>query len=562
MKKIFSVIGCVLLLLPAVAAAQVTQNFIVPAGDWDVAANWDSGTVPADGDSAFINNGGEGDLSVDTATILDLGVGQGVGVSGSLVHTAGTLSSADGWIRIGGDGGLGTYEMSGTAALEAVHFNPGDQRVFVGHGGGGDGTLIMSDSASITTSGIFSVGDSGGMGTVTLNDEASVTADGIRFTGSVMGTININDDATFQANSIHLGNPDATINVNQNGGRLTSNNWIGIANEGGGNVVYNISAGQMVSMGDILTVGEDGNGTLNVSGTADIQANGIAMTIGRNDSSIGRLSITGSTATISVNDLLVDNPTAFGNSGGIGWIADAGGVTPIRSLDNTEFGDDAVLVVDLTADANFAQFGPTGTPTEIVLIQNAFPASGTFTGLPEGASVDIGGGKTATISYAGGSGSDIVLDVLVGAGGGGFVPPAAFTVFRGVQLTGAIGDFLASDDVRAEYNPGFTLNDLEAPIWLIFDGNAPSSNEFIVESQAGTPGLTYTMEAWNFTTNAFEIIDTQPESFNVDVITSFPITADNIDSNGDVQSRVGWRQTGFIINFPWVARVDQVGWNQ
>ena len=29
-----------------------------------------------------------------------------------------------------------------------------------------------------------------------------------------------------------------------------------------------------------------------------------------------------------------------------------------------------------------------------------------------------------------------------------------------------------------------------------------------------------------------------------------------------VKSRVGWRQTGFIINFLWEVRVDQVGWNQ
>ena len=324
MKKIFSVIGCVLLLLPAVAAAQVTQNFIVPAGDWDVAANWDSGTVPADGDSAFINNGGEGDLSVDTATILDLGVGQGVGVSGSLTHTAGTLSSADGWIRIGGDGGTGTYVMSGTAALVAAHINPGDQRVFVGHGEPGDGVLEMTDGSSITTTGDFVVGDGtdavgvatlsndatvsadgncvvgagGATGTLTLNDSASIIAGGLRFAGSGSATINLNDNSILEGGTVHLGNANSTINVNQNGGRLASNLWIGIANDGGGNVTYNITAGQLISNGDVLTVGEDGVGQLNISGTADVQANGLSMIIGRNDNSVGRLSITGSSLSL------------------------------------------------------------------------------------------------------------------------------------------------------------------------------------------------------------------------------------------------------------------------
>ena len=150
-------------------------------------------------------------------------------------------------------------------------------------------------------------------------------------------------------------------------------------------------------------------------------------------------------------------------------------------------------------------------------------------------------------------------DVVVGDGS---VPPANFTVFRGVSLSGSITDFESSDDVSAMYNPGFVLNDTEAPVWLIFDANAPNANEFFVESQAGTPGLTYTVEAFDFTTQAFAVIDTQSEAFNVDQVVTFPVSAEHIDTGGDVQARVGWRQSGFIINFPWEVRVDQVGWNQ
>ena len=160
------------------------------------------------------------------------------------------------------------------------------------------------------------------------------------------------------------------------------------------------------------------------------------------------------------------------------------------------------------------------------------------------------------------NGETVVVGGTTG-GPGGFVAPTAFTPFRGIQLSGTLADFAESDDASATYNPGFTLNNLEAPVWLIFDGNAPSATSFRVESNAGTPGLTYTVEAWNFNTSAFDIIGTQSEAFNSDAIVDFDlVAADHIDTDGSVQTRVGWRQTGFVINFPWEVRVDQAGWNQ
>ena len=142
------------------------------------------------------------------------------------------------------------------------------------------------------------------------------------------------------------------------------------------------------------------------------------------------------------------------------------------------------------------------------------------------------------------------------------VVPAGFTAFRGVTLSASLTDFGASDDVRATFNPGFTINSEEAPVWLIFDANAPSATEFSVESNAGTPGLTYTMEAFNWDNNSYDVIGTQPESFANDVTTTFALVSDHIDVGGEVRSRVGWRQTGFTINFPWEVRVDQAVWLQ
>ena len=150
----------------------------------------------------------------------------------------------------------------------------------------------------------------------------------------------------------------------------------------------------------------------------------------------------------------------------------------------------------------------------------------------------------------------------------GFELPDAFTVFRGIQIDGALADAFESDDSRLLFNPGFVLNSDEAPVWLIFDatlsGDSPNSLEITAESQAGTPGLTGTFEAWNWNSSAYEIIDVSPTSFNSDAVVTVDLTSGISDyvqtGTGAVRSRIGWRQTGFTINFPWEVRLDQLVW--
>ena len=143
------------------------------------------------------------------------------------------------------------------------------------------------------------------------------------------------------------------------------------------------------------------------------------------------------------------------------------------------------------------------------------------------------------------------------------VPAASFNTFRGNQIGGTLADVQDSDDTRLEFNPGFTINSLEAPVWIEFEAvlDGSASYNLNYESQAGTPGITVTAEQFNFNTSSYDIIGTAPETFNVDTVETFPVvSADHIDAAGGTMSRLGWRQTGFIINFPWEARIDQVFW--
>lgn len=143
-----------------------------------------------------------------------------------------------------------------------------------------------------------------------------------------------------------------------------------------------------------------------------------------------------------------------------------------------------------------------------------------------------------------------------------FIPTESLSVFRGILVSGTLAEVQGSDDTRMELNPGFTINNLEAPVWVIFGAELGGGNfDLMIESQAGTPGLTYTAEHFNYNTGTYDVLGTMDESFSVDTVETFPITpADHIDGSGASEARIGWRRTGFTINFPWTARIDLVGW--
>lgn len=132
--------------------------------------------------------------------------------------------------------------------------------------------------------------------------------------------------------------------------------------------------------------------------------------------------------------------------------------------------------------------------------------------------------------------------------------PATFTQFRGLPIgSPGTGDFAGPDGVVASYNPGFTISNIEAPVWLIFDYAAAASGGVDVTSFAGTPGLTMTVEYSIDGGANYVEIGTAGESFNTASTETFSLGGVSTD-----KIRVGWRRTGFTINFPWEVSIDAV----
>lgn len=359
------------------ANAQVVFDNDSGDGTWETATNWSGDALPGAGDNVQIHSGFTTSLTSDQ-TVADFTVASdGAGGSAGVVnHSAGTISGAGtSWAKIGTDGAgnNGDYNMSGSAAL--ANFD------------------------------VLALGINGGVGVLNMQDNASISTN----SGFASG---------------------GTTTINQSSGSVASGNWLALGNFDGGVVNYNLSGGSVSNGGDVFTVGEGGIGNLLVSGNAVVDSNGDSMILGRNDNSTGLVDITGSSADFSVNSLIVDN--AAGSTGTLSWTADGGGITEIVAAGDTTFGDNANLLVDLSADADFGLWGATGTLQEITLINNtgANAISGTFVGLAEGASVDIGG-KTALISYVGGDGNDVVLQVFA-------VPEPSSLVILGIAGIGLV----------------------------------------------------------------------------------------------------------------------------
>ena len=457
----------------------------------------------------------------------------------------------------------------------------------------------------------------------TGNDSARVTDNGSVWTTDELclgingaGTLFIENGGLFEAESVVLGqfsNSTGTLNVSGAGSELTVEQDMVIGGGGVGHVDITggtatvggqttISPGSTFEMTSAVFTGTEliNEGTMNflTSGFAnldtnvaiidngsvqvttfapvnflrDVRHNGLEIFVEAGErvnffgEYTGRGPITG-TGVVHFRDQVEpgvnDNQFLYGTIGTEGDIVIEGTANlfcRINGADQTA-SDQIQAAGDVTLQSpeleiaidNAAQFQ---IGDEIPLVTVGGNLSGTFQASPEGAVVPTNGSIEFQISYSGGDGNDIVLVVV----GDDVATPNNVNVFRGITIAGDLAEVQNSDNSYLRMNPGFTLNSSEAPVWVEFFGTAGGALSIEVESQAGTPGLTYTTEAWNWSTSSYEEIGTQVEAFNNDQVGSFAMIPNHIDSDGSVRTRVGWRQTGFTLNFPWEVRIDQVSW--
>ena len=228
------------------------------------------------------------------------------------------------------------------------------------------------------------------------------------------------------------------------------------------------------------------------------------------------------------------------------------GTTEYDNLFGAAEGSDTVFIARTDVNVFEVGFYLDGVREIIATREPAFPNTANFVGI------------YADVREAGTLGVvDNLTKVEIDTMMDDFIVPDTFNVFRGILLSGDVTNAQESDDSGISMNPGFTIGAFEAPVWLEFQGVVATGTEYdvMVESQASTPGLTQTVEMRNMTNGIYEELGDVAETFNSDSVTTFTIdSALHVSTDGEVETRIGWRQTGFVIQFPWSITVDLVGW--
>ncbi|MBV9458476.1 MAG: hypothetical protein JO141_13290, partial [Bradyrhizobium sp.] len=192
-------------------------------------------TVSGAGSMLKVGSGGTGALAV------------GVGSAGTLNMTSGASGSVSGGVIVGNDSNVsGTWNLSGTGTQFTVSaFNGNNGNVYAGWAG--SGTISVADAAVLTAERFF------------VGNQANSS-----------GVLNVQSGATVIANNsvviAHGANSTGTVTVTGAGSSLTSANG--------------------------MTIGDVGNGTLNVLAGANVSANGPTI-LGNAAGSTGTATIDG-----------------------------------------------------------------------------------------------------------------------------------------------------------------------------------------------------------------------------------------------------------------------------
>jgi hypothetical protein len=168
---------------------------------------------------------------------------------------------------------------------------------------------------------------------------------------------------------------------------------------------------------------------------------------------------------------------------------------------------------------------------------------------------------TMTVSAAGIM-SDPV-DVLVGVG----YPATSFSLFRGMLVGGGLNEIEASDDTYLTVAQGIIATSVEAPVQVIINGNSsaldPCGLALQVESSVNTTGLEQSVAFWNYTTNQFDVIETDAASTSDTTVT--PYVVQNVtryidQATGNVRAKISVKVNGPTSTNRWQVKFDEIRW--
>ncbi|WP_425397314.1 PEP-CTERM sorting domain-containing protein [Aeoliella sp.] len=210
------------------------------------------------------------------------------------------------------------------------------------------------------------------------------------------GTLNLSQDSEIgNGSDSNLAMADYTAYFIQTGGDV-------IVTGGSGTDIKLSAGGDAIPMGSVYSIR---GGSLQSSGTVDLGGGAPAAPV-THASALFEIVGTGPTS-IEIEDLKTDTAADVGTPIALGFVLDAGGVTPLVARDD-------VQMDGLGLELGLSDVPPAG---DIVLIQaDRLSNDNQFIGLPDGSDVsaDFGGNTyTWTINYFDSSDDTVIVDAVV-----------------------------------------------------------------------------------------------------------------------------------------------------
>jgi autotransporter-associated beta strand protein/T5SS/PEP-CTERM-associated repeat protein len=304
-----------------------------------------------------------------------------------------TLNGASG-VYIPGNVNIGEHTgASATVALSGTSWLRGST-IRLGISTGSTGAVVLANSSVITNANYTSIGTAtgsgpgdGGMGSMIVRDNAAFysTSDfNVSDNAFTEGTLDLLNNGTITSGSFFVGKGNGSIGVmNQSGGLVEVGQWLSIGRYSGSTGNLNISGGSLVLTNATTdaTVGEEGNGTLTVSGTATVS---IKRSL--------RVGLTGGYGLVDLNGGTIIAKQVVGSATGSSYFNFNGGKLVAAEGANPDFMTGLSQVQIMAGGATI----DTGT-NDLVITQAIYDAGGTgFTKLGSGSLKIVG-----DIFYAG-----------------------------------------------------------------------------------------------------------------------------------------------------------------
>ena len=454
------------------------------SADWNDVLNW-SGDAGTGGSNAIINSTSANIATIAAdivATPIDILVGDGGGTNGRLIHTAGAASTGDqNWMVVGRGGGTGIYDLSGSGSMTVGAAGPGG-RLYVG--ADGTGTVNMNTSGTLTIRNDLNLGVGTNGNGIFQMDGGTLTTGGWNFIGNGNGAT-----GTFNQTGGSFSNSGRTYVGGRNAGETNS----GIGN-------YNISGG-VINQNDVglgILVAEEGDGTLTVSGTAEVNVKGVGLFITTQISGLGSgvVNLNGGTITcrrVAERDNALGNST-FNFNGGVLKAGAGSNADFMSGLDSAVVGTGGAII---------------DTNGETIAIAQQLNGTGALTKQGAGtlllnATNTYPGATTVTAGTLAGNGS--VAGPLVVSAGAVIAPGNAIGTFGAAGAT-VSGSFACQIDGAS--------NDQLAVSGALDLSSATDSLDIAV-SGAGATLPVYVIASYTTLNGTFNTVNGLPSGYSVD----------------------------------------------